>query len=178
MGYICENGRQSCRIWRTLIHTDIRRFLKKMARKHSFLLWRWRPGPSCWRLDNAIHWMNHHTYALDIYKDNLLRYPVDSDLSNGWCYPPSFQGRRPELCAINKFLAKRFICRCHDKNKQYYLQQTTNANFRSVATKHITSARICRVVFLSLSVALCGSLFTVSKSTVMPKGIATSSVRA
>ena len=42
----------------------------------------------------------------------------------------------------------------------------------------LTSARICRVEFLSLRVALCGSLLTVSKSTVIPKGMAISSVRA
>ena len=41
-----------------------------------------------------------------------------------------------------------------------------------------TSARICRVVFLSRNVTVCGVLFTVSKSIVIPKGIAISSVRA
>jgi len=42
----------------------------------------------------------------------------------------------------------------------------------------LTSARICRVVFRSLSVTVCGCLLTVSKSIVTPKGMAISSVRA
>lgn len=42
----------------------------------------------------------------------------------------------------------------------------------------LTLARIWRVEFLSLRVALWGSLLTVSKSTVIPKGMAISSVRA
>ena len=36
--------------------------------------------------DNAIQWINR--YPVDKYKQNLLRYPADNDLSGVWCYPP------------------------------------------------------------------------------------------
>ena len=49
--------------------------------------------------------------------------------------------------------------------------------FQKIEIKH-TSVLICRVVFLSRKVTVCGVLFTVSKSMVIPKGIAISSVRA
>ena len=39
------------------------------------------PGPSCSRVDNAIHWINH--YPLDIAIGFAITYPVDSDLSGG-----------------------------------------------------------------------------------------------
>jgi len=38
-------------------------------------------GPSCSRLDNAIHRINH--YPVDTCKQNKPRYPLDSDLSGG-----------------------------------------------------------------------------------------------
>ena len=37
-------------------------------------------------LNSAIHWINH--YPADKYLGNHLRYPLDSDLSGGYRYPP------------------------------------------------------------------------------------------
>ncbi|MPC44929.1 hypothetical protein E2C01_038611 [Portunus trituberculatus] len=45
-------------------------------------------------------------------------------------------------------------------------------------TTILTGMRTCCVESLSLTVTVCGTLFTVSKSTVIPKGIPISSVRA
>ena len=57
-------------------------------------------------------------------------------------------------------------------------RKSTNKPSHRELTAERTSALICRVVFLSLSVAVWGSLLTVSKSTVIPKGMAISSVLA
>lgn len=53
------------------------------------------------RVDNAIHWIN--CYPVDNCSQNKLRYPSDSDLSGGWCYPP-FEQLGPGL-----FFWKRFL---------------------------------------------------------------------
>ena len=37
-------------------------------------------------MDSAIHRINH--YPEDKYYENQLRYPLDSNLSGGWRYPP------------------------------------------------------------------------------------------
>ena len=42
-------------------------------------------APVVQTLDSAIHWINH--YPADKYYGNQLRYPLDSDLSGGQCYP-------------------------------------------------------------------------------------------
>ena len=43
-------------------------------------------APVVQKLDSAIHWINH--YPVDKYYKNRLHYPLDSDLSIGWPYPP------------------------------------------------------------------------------------------
>ena len=45
-----------------------------------------RPGSVVRRLDNAIHWINR--YPVEKCQQNKPRYPRDSDLYGGWCYPP------------------------------------------------------------------------------------------
>ena len=42
-------------------------------------------APVVQRLDNAIQRINH--YPVDKYWQNKPRYPLDSDLSGGHCYP-------------------------------------------------------------------------------------------
>ena len=44
-------------------------------------------------LHSAINRINH--YPVDKYYGNQLRYPVDSDLSGGYCYP-AFEQLGPE----------------------------------------------------------------------------------
>ena len=44
-------------------------------------------GPSCLKaVDNTIHWIN--CYLVDKCQQNKPCYPLDSDLSGAWGYPP------------------------------------------------------------------------------------------
>ena len=43
------------------------------------------PGPVVQKVDNGIHWINH--YPVDRATGFPNIYPLDSNLSGGWCYP-------------------------------------------------------------------------------------------
>ena len=43
-------------------------------------------GPVVQKVDSAIHWTNH--YPVDNAIGLCTTYPLDSDLSGGWHYPP------------------------------------------------------------------------------------------
>ena len=51
-------------------------------------------APVVQRLDNAIHWINH--YPADGIVCFVNTYPLDSNLSGGWCYP-AFEQPGPDL---------------------------------------------------------------------------------
>ena len=71
-------------------------------------------APVVQMLDSAIQWINH--YPADKYLGNQLRYPLDRDLSNGWCYLVPFEQLGPGVLlksdtntdSVSQFTVQRF----------------------------------------------------------------------
>ena len=71
-------------------------------------------APVVQMLDSAIQWVNH--YPADKYFGNQLHYPLDRDLSNGWCYLAPFEQLGPGVLLksdtntdlVSQFTVQRF----------------------------------------------------------------------
>ena len=104
-------------------------------------------GPQVWhlalvvqKLDSAFHRINH--YPKDEYYENLLRFPLDSDLSSGECYTP-FEQLGPEV-ACHLLVS----CGCLDC-KFIRLGHTQHSHFLSLCC-----LKSCEVVFVLFKITL------------------------
>ena len=100
-------------------------------------------APVVWKLDSTIHQIN--CYPEDKYYDNQLRYPVDSYLSSGKCYPP-FEQLGPDVWSVmHKIIKTPYFC--------------NNDMFTSAKAMAISNVPMVSILALIMGMMSSGSLF-------------------